>query len=133
MLNADYFKRIDAMNFTLLHDDGQLPADLDEADVVLIGVSRTSKTPTAIYLANRGVKTANVPLVPGMPPPPALETVRKPLVVGLVATPGAHRPDPPEPPPVAARPTTTRPMSTATRSPRRSPSRAASAPATTGR
>ena len=86
-LNAEYFKRIDAMNFTLLHDDGQLPADIDEADVVLIGVSRTSKTPTAIYLANRGVKTANVPLIPGIPPPAALEAARKPLVVGLVASP----------------------------------------------
>ena len=61
MLNAEYFKRIDAMNFTLLHDDGQLPHDIEEADVVLVGVSRTSKTPTAIYLANRGVKTANFP------------------------------------------------------------------------
>jgi [pyruvate, water dikinase]-phosphate phosphotransferase / [pyruvate, water dikinase] kinase len=86
-LNADYFKRIDAMNFTLMHDDGQLPADLDEADVVLVGVSRTSKTPTAIYLANRGLKTANIPFVPGMPPPPALERARKALVVGLVASP----------------------------------------------
>lgn len=87
MLNADYFKRIDAMNFTLLHDDGQLPADVEEADVVLVGVSRTSKTPTAVYLANRGLKTANVPLVPGIPPPSALEAARKPLVVGLVASP----------------------------------------------
>ncbi len=87
MLNAEYFKRIDAMNFTLLHDDGHLPADLDEADVILVGVSRTSKTPTAVYLANRGVKTANIPLVPGVPPPAAVETVRKPLVVGLVASP----------------------------------------------
>jgi hypothetical protein len=86
-LNAEYFKRIDAMNFTLLHDDGQLPADLNEADVVLVGVSRTSKTPTAIYLANRGVKTANIPLVPGVPVPDALGTARKPLIVGLVATP----------------------------------------------
>ncbi|QFU14964.1 pyruvate, water dikinase regulatory protein [Microvirga thermotolerans] len=87
MLNAEYFKRIDAMNFTLLHDDGHLPHDLEEADVILLGVSRTSKTPTAIYLANRGLKTANVPLVPGVPPPPVLETTRKPLVVGLVASP----------------------------------------------
>ena len=77
MLNAEYFKRIDAMNFTLLHDDGHLPHDLDEADVVLVGVSRTSKTPTAIYLANRGLKTANIPLVPGVPPPAVLETARK--------------------------------------------------------
>lgn len=87
MLNAEYFKRIDAMNFTLLHDDGHLPHDLDEADVILVGVSRTSKTPTAIYLANRGMKTANIPLVPGVPPPSVLETARKALIVGLVATP----------------------------------------------
>jgi [pyruvate, water dikinase]-phosphate phosphotransferase / [pyruvate, water dikinase] kinase len=87
MLNAEYFKRIDAMNFTLMHDDGQLPADIEEADVVLVGVSRTSKTPTAIYLANRGVKTANIPLVPGMPVPAVLEQARKPLIVGLVASP----------------------------------------------
>ena len=87
VLNAEYFKRIDAMNFTLLHDDGHLPADLEDADVVLLGVSRTSKTPTAIYLANRGMKTANIPLVPGMPVPSVLETTRKPLIVGLVATP----------------------------------------------
>ena len=87
MLNADYFKRIDAMNFTLMHDDGQLPSDVNDAEVVLVGVSRTSKTPTAIYLANRGVKTANVPLVPGLPVPPQLEQARRPLVVGLVASP----------------------------------------------
>ena len=87
MLNAEYFKRIDAMNFTLLHDDGQLPADINDADVILVGVSRTSKTPTAIYLANRGVKTANIPLVPGVPAPAQLEHARKPLVVGLVASP----------------------------------------------
>ena len=87
LLNAEYFKRIDAMNFTLLHDDGQLPANLDEADVVLVGISRTSKTPTSIYLANKGLKTANIPLVPGQPHPPALENVRRALVVGLVATP----------------------------------------------
>jgi regulator of PEP synthase PpsR (kinase-PPPase family) len=87
MLNAEYFKRIDAMNFTLLHDDGHLPADLDDADVILVGVSRTSKTPTAIYLANRGVKTANIPLVPGVPPPTVLNGARRALIVGLVATP----------------------------------------------
>lgn len=87
MLNAEYFKRIDAMNFTLLHDDGHLPDDLDDADVILVGVSRTSKTPTAVYLANRGLKTANIPLVPGVPPPPVLSTARKALIVGLVATP----------------------------------------------
>jgi regulator of PEP synthase PpsR (kinase-PPPase family) len=87
MLNAEYFQRIDAMNFTLLHDDGHLPENLDEADVVLVGVSRTSKTPTAIYLANRGVKAANLPLVPGVPLPQALTAARKPLIVGLVASP----------------------------------------------
>ena len=87
VLNAEYFKRIDAMNFTLMHDDGQLPHDMNDADVVLIGVSRTSKTPTSIYLANRGLKTANFPLVPGLPVPEALENARKPLVVGLVASP----------------------------------------------
>jgi regulator of PEP synthase PpsR (kinase-PPPase family) len=87
MLNAEYFKRIDAKNFTLLHDDGHLPDDLDDADVILLGVSRTSKTPTAIYLANRGVKTANIPLVPGVPPPAVLYGARKALIVGLVASP----------------------------------------------
>jgi regulator of PEP synthase PpsR (kinase-PPPase family) len=87
LLNAEYFKRIDAMNFTLLHDDGQLPNDLDDADVILVGISRTSKTPTSIYLANRGLKTANIPLIPGVPHPPALERVRRALVVGLIATP----------------------------------------------
>ncbi|MGH1570560.1 pyruvate, water dikinase regulatory protein [Methylobacterium sp. P31] len=87
MLNAEYFKRIDAMNFTLAHDDGNLPEDLEEADVILLGVSRTSKTPTSIYLANRGLKTTNLPLVPGVPLPPAIERARKPLVVGLFASP----------------------------------------------
>ena len=87
MLNSDYFKRIDALNFTMLHDDGQLPEQLDDADVVLLGVSRTSKTPTSIYLANRGIKTANIPIVPNVPLPAALDNVRKPLVVGLLASP----------------------------------------------
>jgi regulator of PEP synthase PpsR (kinase-PPPase family) len=86
-LNAEYFKRIDALNYTMLHDDGQHPEDLDEADVVLVGVSRTSKTPTSIYLANRGVKTGNIPLVPGVPFAPQLETLTRPLVVGLYASP----------------------------------------------
>jgi regulator of PEP synthase PpsR (kinase-PPPase family) len=86
-LNAEYFRRIDALNYTMLHDDGQQMEDLEEADVVLIGVSRTSKTPTSIYLANRGVKTANVPLVPGLPLPAKLEELKHPLVVGLYASP----------------------------------------------
>lgn len=85
MLNAEYFKRIDAMNFTMMHDDGQMLDDLDSADIVLVGISRTSKTPTSIYLANRGLRTANIPLVPEIPMPPQLEGLRKPLIVGLVA------------------------------------------------
>lgn len=86
MLNADYFKRIDALNFTMMNDDGQMPENLEQAEIVLLGVSRTSKTPTSIYLANRGYKTANVPIVPNVPLPRALESLRKPLVVGLVAS-----------------------------------------------
>lgn len=85
-LDADYFGRIDALNYTMLHDDGQVPGDLNEADVVLVGISRTSKTPTCIYLANRGIKAANIPMVPDIPLPPQLDEVRHPLVVGLVAS-----------------------------------------------
>ncbi|WFU41115.1 kinase/pyrophosphorylase [Bradyrhizobium sp. CB82] len=87
VLNAEYFKRIDALNYTMMHDDGQHVDGLEEADVVLVGVSRTSKTPTSIYLANRGIRTANVPLVPGIPVPSQLETLTRPLVVSLHATP----------------------------------------------
>ena len=87
MLNVDYFRRIDALNFTMMHDDGQLPENLEQAEILLLGVSRTSKTPTSIYLANRGFKTANIPLVPGVPPPRSLDAVRHPLVVGLIASP----------------------------------------------
>ncbi|KZE34687.1 kinase/pyrophosphorylase [Chelatococcus daeguensis] len=87
VLNSEYFKRIDAMNYTLLHDDGQMADDFEDADVVLVGVSRTSKTPTSIYLANRGIKTANIPLVPGIPLPDSLQNAKKPLIVGLVASP----------------------------------------------
>jgi regulator of PEP synthase PpsR (kinase-PPPase family) len=87
VLNAEYFQRIDALNFSMLHDDGQHVEGLEEADVVLVGVSRTSKTPTSIYLANRGVKTGNVPLVPGVPLAPQVETLTRPLVVGLYASP----------------------------------------------
>jgi len=86
-LNAEYFRRIDALNYTMLHDDGQLTDDLEEADVLLVGVSRTSKTPTSIYLANRGVKTANVPLVPGVQLSPGIERLKHPLIVGLYASP----------------------------------------------
>jgi regulator of PEP synthase PpsR (kinase-PPPase family) len=87
VLDADYFRRIEALNFSLEHDDGQHSDRLEEADVVIVGVSRTSKTPTAIYLANRGVKAANFPLVQGAPIPPALTNAQHPLVVGLVASP----------------------------------------------
>src|SRR3981189_1693061 len=86
-LNAEYFKRIDALNYTMMHDDGQHVEGLEEADVVLVGVSRTSKTPTSIYLANRGIRTANVPLVPGIPIPHQGEALKKPVVVSLHATP----------------------------------------------
>ena len=86
-LDADYFRRIEAMNFTLSHDDSQLTGDLDKADIVLVGASRTSKTPTSIYLAHRGYKTANVSLVPNIPPPPNLNGLKGPLIVGLIASP----------------------------------------------
>ena len=86
-LNADYFKRIDALNYTMLHDDGQHIEELEQADVVLVGVSRTSKTPTSIYLANRGIKTGNVPLVPGITVARQVEELSNPLVVGLFASP----------------------------------------------
>jgi hypothetical protein len=86
-LDAKYFARIDALNYTMAHDDGQSTATLDGADVVLVGVSRTSKTPTCIYLANRGIKAANVPIVMGVPLPSELYTITKPLVIGLLASP----------------------------------------------
>jgi regulator of PEP synthase PpsR (kinase-PPPase family) len=87
VLNAEYFQRIDALNYTMMHDDGQNVEGLNEADVVLVGVSRTSKTPTSIYLANRGIKTGNVPLVPGVTLAPEVERLTAPLVVGLYASP----------------------------------------------
>jgi regulator of PEP synthase PpsR (kinase-PPPase family) len=87
VLDADYFRRIEAMNFSMVHDDGHLPDNLNDADIILLGISRTSKTPTSIYLANRGFKTANVPLVPGMALPPQLEQKTKAFVVALVASP----------------------------------------------
>lgn len=87
VLDSEYFRRMDALNYTMMHDDGQLTDDLERADVVLVGVSRTSKTPTSIYLANRGVKTANVPLVSGVPIPAHLEKLERPLIVGLYASP----------------------------------------------
>ncbi len=86
-LDAEYFGRMDAMDFALSHDDGQSGWDLHEADVVLLGVSRTSKTPTCIYLANRGVKAANIPIVPGCPLPPELAKLTRPMIVGLTKDP----------------------------------------------
>ncbi len=83
VLDADYFGRIEAMHFVLNHDDGQSTRTLDEADVIIVGVSRTSKTPTCIYLANRGLKAANVPIVPGCRLPDELMQAEKPLIVGL--------------------------------------------------
>ena len=86
VLDAEYFKRIDALNFTLAHDDGQLPEDLNTADIVLLGISRTSKTPTGIYLAQRGYKTTNLPIVPSIPLPSRLVEPHSALVVCLVAS-----------------------------------------------
>jgi regulator of PEP synthase PpsR (kinase-PPPase family) len=82
VMNTDYFKRIDAMHYVLAHDDGQAHTNLAEADVILVGVSRSSKTPTCFYLANRGIKAANVPLVPGLPDVPGLANPQCP-VIGL--------------------------------------------------
>jgi regulator of PEP synthase PpsR (kinase-PPPase family) len=86
-LDHDYFNRIEALNYAIAHDDGQSGQDLESADVVLVGVSRTSKTPTCIYLAHRGVRAGNVPLVPGQDPPAALFKLQKPIVVGLTVSP----------------------------------------------
>ena len=82
-----YLDRIEALNFTIAHDDGQSLDTIDEAEVILTGASRTSKTPTCVYLAIRGIRAANVPLVPGMPPPPQLLRARGPLIVGLWVSP----------------------------------------------
>ncbi|HEX2764581.1 MAG TPA: pyruvate, water dikinase regulatory protein [Allosphingosinicella sp.] len=86
-LDAAYFARVDAIQFTIAHDDGIASENWEEADIVLAGVSRTSKTPTSIYLANRGYKVANIPLVPAAPPPPSLFSLSHPLVVGLTTNP----------------------------------------------
>ncbi|EKS46655.1 PEP synthetase regulatory protein [Bartonella bacilliformis INS] len=85
-LNTDYFRRIEALDFTIEHDDGQSSDDLFNADVILVGISRTSKTPTSIYLANRGIKTANVPLIPGIDLPKALLEEKNSLIIGLIAS-----------------------------------------------
>jgi len=89
VLDAEYFRRIDAMHFTMAHDDGQMLHDVNDSDVILVGVSRTSKTPTCIYLANRGIKASNVPLIPNMDPPDELLHATKPLIIGLTKDPQA--------------------------------------------
>jgi regulator of PEP synthase PpsR (kinase-PPPase family) len=86
-LDAAYFARVDAIQFTIAHDDGLHWEDWEEADIVLAGVSRSSKTPTSIYLANRGYKVANIPLVLESPPPRQLFEVSRPLIVGLTTSP----------------------------------------------
>ncbi len=85
-LDSRYFDRIDALNFSMMHDDGQLPENLDEADILILGISRTSKTPTSIYLANRGFKTTNLPLVPDLPVPAILDKPTTCFIVGLIAS-----------------------------------------------
>ena len=87
VLDDDYYKRIEAIQFTMTHDDGKKLDDINSADVILLGVSRTSKTPTSIYLANRGYKTVNVPLVPNQKIPNGLELNTKSCIIGLVADP----------------------------------------------
>jgi regulator of PEP synthase PpsR (kinase-PPPase family) len=87
LLDSEYFARIDAMTFAINHDDGQSTWGIDDSDVCLVGVSRTSKTPTCLYLANRGIKASNVPFVPGVPLPSDLLAATKPLVVGLTNDP----------------------------------------------
>ncbi len=87
VLDQEYFRRIDALNFTMMHDDGKLPADLNEADIILLGISRTSKTPTSIYLAQRGYKTTNLPLVPSIALPDSLTEPHSAFIVCLVAAP----------------------------------------------
>lgn len=86
-LDDAYFARVDAIQFTIAHDDGIAWEDWEDADIILAGVSRTSKTPTSIYLANRGFKVANIPIVPESPPPPSLYGLKRPLVVGLTTAP----------------------------------------------
>nr|WP_188446115.1 pyruvate, water dikinase regulatory protein [Sphingomonas psychrolutea] len=86
VLDAAYFARVEAIHFTIAHDDGIGAEDWEEADIVLAGVSRSSKTPTSIYLANRGFKTANIPIVVESPPPQILYALKNPLVVGLTTS-----------------------------------------------
>jgi len=84
MVDERYFKRIEAIEYTVKHDDGKLPADLNQADIVLVGISRTSKTPLSIFLSHKGWKVANVPLVLDQPPPKELFEVDQRKIVGLI-------------------------------------------------
>ena len=86
-LDSAYYNRITSLDFAMAHDDGQAVSGLKDADIVLLGISRTSKTPTCIYLANRGFKAGNIPLVPGSPLPDILDDLTRPLIVGLVSSP----------------------------------------------
>ena len=86
--DEDYYRRVEAMKYALAHDDGIASDDLDTADVILVGVSRATKTPTCMYLASRGIKAANVPLVPGAPLPAGVMNAQSPLVVGLIVDAG---------------------------------------------
>ena len=86
-LDAEYYNRIKALDYAMAHDDGQNVQGLNEADIILLGVSRSSKTPTCIYLANRGYKAGNIPLVPTAPLPAILDSFKNPFIVGLVASP----------------------------------------------
>lgn len=86
-LDNEYFERIEALNYAIAHDDGAAADKLRQAEIILIGVSRTSKTPTCIYLAHRGYKAANIPLVPGQSLPDTLDELTEPLIVGLIASP----------------------------------------------
>ena len=86
-LDTDYFNRIEALNYAIGHDDGHGAQDLESADVVLVGVSRTSKTPTSIYLAHRGVRAAHVPQVPPAPLPEKQFSTTRPMIVGLLVSP----------------------------------------------
>ncbi|MCK5446015.1 MAG: kinase/pyrophosphorylase [Rhodospirillaceae bacterium] len=87
VMDADYFSKIEALHYVLAHDDGKSVRDIEQADVVLFGVSRTSKTPTCIYLANHGLKAANIQITPGIPTPPEAIHAQRPLKIGLTKNP----------------------------------------------
>ena len=87
IMEEDYFGRIDAMNFVMAHDDGQSVREIEKADVILVGVSRMSKTPTCLYLANRGIKAANVPIIPGHALPDEVINAQNPVIIGITKKP----------------------------------------------